>query len=231
MAVFAIGDLHLPGHEKKPMDVFGSHWDHHFETISENWNRLITQQDIVLIPGDISWAMQLAQAADDLHAIAALPGRKLLLRGNHDYWWSSLSKVRALLPESMYALQNDALMMDGHVFCGTRGWLLPSPQTSLQEADEKIYRRELLRLQMSLDKACALSTDDITVMLHYPPLLADGLDTDFTRILESYPVKRVVYGHLHGAGIRIGFQGERNGILYLLVSCDSLHFCPRRVSD
>lgn len=231
MAVFAIGDLHLPGHEKKPMDVFGSHWDHHFETISENWNRLITQQDIVLIPGDISWAMQLAQAADDLHAIAALPGRKLLLRGNHDYWWSSLSKLRAILPESMYALQNDALMMDGHVFCGTRGWLLPSPQTPLPEADEKIYRRELLRLQMSLDKACALSTEDITVMLHYPPLLADGLDTDFTRILESYPVKRVVYGHLHGTGIRIGFQGERNGIAYLLVSCDALHFCPQRVSD
>lgn len=231
MAVFAIGDLHLPGHEKKPMDVFGSHWDHHFETISENWNRLITQQDIVLIPGDISWAMQLAQAADDLHAIAALPGRKLLLRGNHDYWWSSLSKLRAILPESMYALQNDALMMDGHVFCGTRGWLLPSPQTPLPEADEKIYRRELLRLQMSLDKACALSTEDITVMLHYPPLLADGLDTDFTRILESYPVKRVVYGHLHGAGIRIGFQGERNGIAYLLVSCDALHFCPQRVAD
>ena len=231
MAVFAIGDLHLPGHEKKPMDVFGSHWDHHFETISENWNRLITQQDIVLIPGDISWAMQLAQAADDLHAIAALPGRKLLLRGNHDYWWSSLSKLRAILPESMYALQNDALMMDGHVFCGTRGWLLPSPQTPLPEADEKIYRRELLRLQMSLDKACALSTEDVTVMLHYPPLLADGLDTDFTRILESYPVKRVVYGHLHGTGIRIGFQGERNGIAYLLVSCDALHFCPQRVSD
>lgn len=231
MAVFAIGDLHLPGHEKKPMDVFGSHWDHHFETISNNWNRLITQKDIVLIPGDISWAMQLAQAVDDLNAIAALPGRKLLLRGNHDYWWSSLSKVRAMLPQSMYVLQNDALMLEGRMFCGTRGWLLPSPQTPLPEADEKIYRRELLRLQMSLDKACALSTEDVTVMLHYPPLLADGASTEFTQILESYPVKRVVYGHLHGAGIRIGFQGCRNGIEYLLVSCDALQFCPRKVSD
>lgn len=231
MAVFAIGDLHLPGHEKKPMDVFGSHWDHHFETISAHWNRMIAQEDIVLIPGDISWAMQLAQAADDLNAIAALPGRKLLLRGNHDYWWSSLSKLRAILPESMYVLQNDALMMDGHVFCGTRGWLLPSAQTALPEADEKIYRRELLRLQMSLDKACALSTEDITVMLHYPPLLADGLDTDFTRILEGYPVKRVVYGHLHGAGIRIGFQGEKKGIQYQLVSCDALQFCPKKITE
>lgn len=231
MAVFAIGDLHLPGHEKKPMDVFGSHWDHHFETISAHWNRMITQEDIVLIPGDISWAMQLAQAADDLNAIAVLPGRKLLLRGNHDYWWSSLSKLRAFLPEGMYVLQNDALMMDGHVFCGTRGWLLPSPQTALSEADEKIYRRELLRLQMSLDKACALSTEDITVMLHYPPLLADGLDTDFTRILEGYPVKRVVYGHLHGAGIRIGFQGEKKGIQYQLVSCDALQFCPKKIIE
>ena len=127
MAVFAIGDLHLPGHEKKPMDVFGSHWDRHFETISDHWRQLISQEDIVLIPGDISWAMQLAQAADDLNAIAALPGRKLLLRGNHDYWWNSLSKLRAVLPEGMFAFQNDGILLDVLVFCGTLCLNLPTP--------------------------------------------------------------------------------------------------------
>ena len=231
MAVFAIGDLHLPGHEKKPMDVFGSHWDRHFETISDHWRQLISQEDIVLIPGDISWAMQLAQAADDLSAIAALPGRKLLLRGNHDYWWNSLSKLRAVLPEGMFAIQNDALLLDGLVFCGTRGWNLPTPQSPLGAEDEKIYRRELLRLRMSLEKACALSREEITVMMHYPPLLADGEGTAFTDILEEYPVKRVVYGHLHGAGIKIAFEGRRKEIDYVLTSCDALHFCPKKLFE
>ena len=148
MAVFAIGDLHLPGHQQKPMDVFGSHWDRHFETISENWRRLIAPEDIVLIPGDISWAMQLAQAVDDLNDIAALPGRKLLLRGNHDYWWSSLAKIKAVLPAGMTVIQNDAATMDGHVFCGTRGWVFPTQQAALSPEDEKIYQRELLRLRL-----------------------------------------------------------------------------------
>ena len=128
MSVFAIGDLHLPGHAEKPMDVFGSHWDRHFETISENWRAKITHEDIVLIPGDISWAMQLSDAADDLAASGELPGTKLLLRGNHDYWWSSLSKLRAALPKSMHVIQNDAMLLDGRVFCGTRGWTFPTPQ-------------------------------------------------------------------------------------------------------
>ncbi len=229
MAVFAIGDLHLPGHQQKPMDVFGSHWNRHFETISENWRRLIAPEDIVLIPGDISWAMQLAQAVDDLNDIAALPGRKLLLRGNHDYWWSSLAKIKAVLPAGMTVIQNDAVTMDGHVFCGTRGWVFPTQQAALSPEDEKIYQRELLRLRMSLDRACQLSTQDITVMLHYPPLFADGISTAFTDLLEQYPIRRVVYGHLHGSGIRIGFQGERKGIAYHLVSCDALGFCPKQI--
>ena len=229
MAVFAIGDLHLPGHQQKPMDVFGSHWDRHFDTIRENWRRLVAPEDIVLIPGDISWAMQLAQAVDDLNDIAALPGRKLLLRGNHDYWWSSLAKIKAVLPAGLTVIQNDAVAMDGHVFCGTRGWVFPTPQAALSPEDEKIYQRELLRLRMSLDRACQLSTQDVTVMLHYPPLFADGVSTAFTDLLEQYPIRRVVYGHLHGPGIRIGFQGEKKGIVYHLVSCDALGFCPKQI--
>ena len=226
MSVFAIGDLHLPGHEQKPMDVFGSQWDRHFETISENWKQKITDDDIVLIPGDISWAMQLAEAVDDLKAIANLPGTKLLLRGNHDYWWSSLTKLRAVLPEKMHVIQNDAMRFGDHVFCGTRGWNFPTPQQTLNAQDEKVYLRELARLRMSLDQARRLGGDEVTVMLHFPPLFADGIGTAFTEILEEYAVKRVVYGHLHGAGIKIGFEGMREGISYHLVSCDALDFDP-----
>jgi len=229
MSVFAIGDLHLPGHEQKPMDVFGSHWDRHFETICENWRQKITAEDVVLIPGDISWAMQLSEALDDLAAIGGLPGTKLLLRGNHDYWWSSLSKLRAALPEGMHVIQNDALRIGDHVFCGTRGWNFPTQQQPLSGQDEKIYLRELMRLRMSLDQARRLGEAEITVMLHFPPLFADGLGTAFTEILEEYGVQRVVYGHLHGAGIKIAFEGERGGISYHLVSCDALGFNPLRI--
>ena len=224
MSVFAIGDLHLPGHSQKPMDVFGSHWDRHFETISENWRRLIAPEDIVLIPGDISWAMQLQEAQEDLDAIAQLPGRKLLLRGNHDYWWSSLSKLRAALPSGMQVIQNDAVLLDGHVFCGTRGWTFPTPQQNLGEQDEKVYQRELLRLKMSLDQAVKLGGKDITVMLHFPPLFADGVGTAFTEILKAYPVRSVVYGHLHGAGLNGAIRGQRGSVYYHQVSCDGLGF-------
>lgn len=231
MSVFAIGDLHLPGHDQKPMDVFGAHWDRHFETISENWVRKIRPEDVVLIPGDISWAMQLSEAQDDLNAIGQLPGTKLLLRGNHDYWWSSLAKLRAALPEGMHVIQNDAMKIGSHVFCGTRGWNFPTQQQPLNTQDEKIYQRELMRLRMSLDQAKKLEGDDITVMLHFPPLFADGLSTAFTDILEEYAVDRVVYGHLHGAGIKIGFEGEREGIRYHLVSCDALGFDPVQILE
>ena len=230
MSVFAIGDLHLPGHAEKPMDVFGSHWDRHFETISENWRRMITPEDVVLIPGDISWAMQLGDALDDLQAIAALPGTKLLLRGNHDYWWASLSKLRSSLPPGMHVIQNDAFAVGGRVFCGTRGWMFPTQQQALGEQDEKIYQRELMRLRMSLEQAGRLE-GEVTVMLHYPPLFADGVGTAFTDILEEFAVKQVVYGHLHGAGIKIAFEGERNGIDYHLVSCDALGFCPKQICE
>lgn len=229
MSIFAIGDLHLPGHAQKPMNVFGSHWDRHFETISRHWNSLVAPEDVVLIPGDISWAMQLEDALDDLRAIAELPGHKLLLRGNHDYWWSSLGKLRASLPDGMQVIQNDAALIGGHVFCGTRGWVFPTAQQPLSQQDEKIFQRELMRLRMSLDQAMALSGDDLTVMLHFPPLFADGIGTAFTDILEAYPVARVVYGHLHGAGVKIAFEGERRGIRYRLVSCDALGFCPIQI--
>lgn len=232
MAIYAIGDLHLPGHEEKPMNVFGDHWDRHFDVIKANWRSVVGQEDTVLIPGDISWAMQLEDALDDLREIAALPGGKLLLRGNHDYWWSSIGKVRAALEPSIKAIQNDAVAVGDYVICGTRGWNFPTAQQPLNDQNEKIFQRELMRLQMSLDQAMTiLNGRKLIVMLHFPPLFADGLATPFTEIMESYPVTCVVYGHLHGMGIRIAYEGVRNGIVYQLTSCDALNFCPVLVGE
>ena len=137
MSIFAIGDLHLPGGDKKPMDVFGAHWERHFERICADWQSRVKPEDIVLIPGDISWAMQLSDALNDLREIAKLPGTILLLRGNHDYWWSSLSQLRACLPENMHAVQNDAFDAGDCVFCGTRGWTIPLGQNATAQ-DEKL---------------------------------------------------------------------------------------------
>lgn len=225
MSLFAIGDLHLPGGDEKPMDVFGSHWDDHFRRISEDWCSRVRETDTVLIPGDISWAMQLGDAAPDLAAIGQLPGKKVILKGNHDYWWSSLTRVKAILPDGMRAIQHNALDLGEAVVCGTRGWTLPTAEAPLSENDQKIFAREQLRLEMSLQEAMCIRADrPLVVMMHYPPLYDQERDTAFTRILEKYPVDTVVYGHLHGAGIRAGYNGVWNGVNYRLTSCDSLDF-------
>lgn len=225
MRAFAIGDLHLPGGDMKPMDVFGAHWENHFERIGEDWRRRVAEDDIVLIPGDISWAMQLADALSDLRAIARLPGTILILRGNHDYWWTSLTQLRCNLPENMRAVQNDAVDAGKFVVCGTRGWTIPGQGASAQ--DEKIYRREELRLRMSLDAAKKLAAGrPILAMMHYPPLLPEhkGAGTAFTRVLTEYGVTRCVYGHLHGQSVQRGMHAMYDGVRYDLVSCDSLGF-------
>ncbi len=225
MKLYAIADLHLPGGDDKPMDLFGEHWAGHFEKISDDWRSRVSAEDVVLIPGDISWAMQLEQAVPDLQAIGALPGRKVLLRGNHDYWWSSISRVREALPPGMAAVQNDALDLDSCVVCGTRGWNLPLPDAPLKPEDEKIYLRELSRLELSLQEAVRLAgSRPIVCMTHYPPLYRGLTDTAPAALLQRYGVRTVVYGHLHGQSIRSGFSGENQGIRYLLTSCDSLQF-------
>ena len=139
--LFAIGDLHLPGGDDKPMNVFGDHWDDHFERISEDWRARVGEDDTVLIPGDISWAMQLEHAIPDLHAIGELPGKKVILKGNHEYWWSSITKVRANLPAGMKALQYDALDIGEAVVCGTRLWNLPTRDNALKPEDQHIFDR------------------------------------------------------------------------------------------
>lgn len=226
MTIWAISDLHLPAREK-PMDIFGPHWANHFERIRSAWLEQIGAEDIVLLPGDLTWAMRLEEALEDLMKIAALPGRKILLRGNHDYWWGSISRLRAALPEGCYALQNDALLIDDLVFAGSRGWLIPNEADSVSD-DAKIYRRERQRLEMSLESAKRLcDAGKPIVMMHYPPR-AEGSE-GFADILRAYGVETVVYGHLHGAGIAGAIRGEVDGIRYHLVSCDALDFKPVRI--
>lgn len=227
MTIYAIGDLHLPGGDDKPMEVFGSHWEGHWQKIKEDWLGKVGDEDVVLIPGDISWAMQLEHAVEDLRAIGALPGRKIILRGNHDYWWGSITRVREALPEGMYALQNDAVEIDGVIFCGSRGWTIPTGEDG---ETARIYARELLRMRMSLERAAKQANGKpLIFMTHFPPLGEGGVTTAVSDMLEEFSVRDAVYGHLHGASVKTAFTGEVNGVNYHFVSCDGLEFKLHRV--
>jgi predicted phosphohydrolase len=224
MRIFAIGDLHLPGGQVKPMDVFGAHWAGHFEKIAADWRARVGGEDVVLLPGDLSWAMTLEEAAPDLAAVCDLPGKKIFLRGNHDYWWSSLTRLRGMLPEGAFALQNDARVVGDAVFAGTRGWTV-TPPASGNERDQKIYRREVLRLELSLKDAVHRGGGrPIVVLLHFPPFGDKREGSGFTELMEDYAVRHCVYGHLHGEGLKYAVSGERGGVMYHQVSCDGLHF-------
>lgn len=220
MEIYAIGDLHLPGGDDKPMNVFGAHWEGHFQKISQDWQQRVKPEDLVLIPGDISWAMQIEDALPDLQAIGELPGRKVILRGNHDYWWCGIGHLRELLPSGMYALQNDALAIDDVVLCGTRGWTYGSETAE----DKKIYAREVLRLELSLTWAKKQKGSRLIAMTHYPPLGEKGEETPMSQLLSQYGVGDTVYGHLHGASLRGAVTGLHGGVRYHCVSCDGLGF-------
>lgn len=231
MNIYAIGDLHLSGEPPtKPMEKFGEHWLGHKEKIKYNWQSTVQPEDYVIIAGDISWAMNLPEADVDLKWIAALPGHKILLRGNHDYWWTSISKMRKLYPEFIF-LQNDSTLVelakeDGVqkvAVCGTRGWTLPSSEKFTEE-DNKIYLREGVRMELGLQQAAKLEADVLVLAMHYPPLFAPEETTVFTDLLEKYQVKHCVYGHIHGENHVITFEGERKGVNYKLVSCDTQGF-------
>ena len=209
------------------MDIFGPHWENHFDRIAEDWRSKVTDGDIVLLPGDLSWAMHLEEALEDLQRVAELPGRKLILRGNHDYWWSAIGRLRRALPEGMYALQNDAMALDGLLFAGSRGWMIPAGGDAGPD-DVKIYERERLRLEMSLAAARRIDENaPIVAMMHYPPLTQSA--GGFSDILKKYGVRDCLYGHLHGAALRGAVRGERDGIWYHQVSCDGLDFRVYRV--
>ena len=205
------------------MDIFGPQWENHFDRIRDSWLSQVTEEDVVLLPGDFTWAMRLDEAMEDIGKVGVLPGRKILLRGNHDYWWSGIGQVRRALPEGMYALQNDAMTLEGITFCGSRGWTCP--QSAGDTENERLYARELLRLRMSLECARKRSPDGPVVALtHFPPLGEGGVRTRVSDLMAEFHVNDVVYGHLHGASIKTAYSGQVNGVRYHYVACDGLGF-------
>jgi uncharacterized protein len=230
MSVFAIGDLHLSGASPKPMDIFGDHWTEHWSRVKENWLSIVTEEDLVLIPGDLSWAMKLEDAAYDLDDICSLPGTKLIMKGNHDYWWSSLSKVNSLLSNNTFALQNNSFRFKESVIAGTRGWTCPGTNQYNPAEDEKLYIREAGRLELSLKIAREASPGGLLIgMMHYPPSDKYGTSNLYTDLFEKYGAAEVVYGHLHSASIPGALSGNIRGINYTLVSCDAIGFSPLKI--
>ena len=229
MRVFAISDVHLSlGVENKSMDVFGTGWARHIQRLQEGWRDTVAPGDLVLLAGDISWAMCRQDAREDLFFLHTLPGTKVLLRGNHDFWWSGYSKVLSMLPPSLKAVQNNALRLGDICICGTRGWTAPGTAGFSEEEDRKLFEREKVRLRLSLEQLPKAGTLNLC-MLHYPPFAEKGEPTDMVHILEEYPVQHVVYGHLHGKSGRSAFQGLYGETEYHFTSADALHFVPKRI--
>ena len=239
MALYAIADLHLSMSEgvDKPMDIYGGAWVDHENRLRENWLAEIGPEDTVLIPGDISWALYLRDAMADLAWIDSLPGTKLLLRGNHDPWWSSMAKMRGLF-ESIKFIQNDAYDGGDFIVFGSRGWVCPGDKLFKPEQDQKIYERELIRLQMSADCAVKMAGEGqksglrktIIGALHYPPTNEKKQPSGFTDIFAKAGCQRVVYGHLHGEYVwPNGPEGWMYGINYTNVALDRLDCRPLRL--
>ena len=223
MKVYSISDLHLDIYNTKPMDIFGPVWQDYLDKIIDSWNTLVTEEDVVILAGDYSWAMKLEDAEKDFEFLTKLKGKKILIRGNHDYWWSSLTKVREKLPENVYALQNDAIKIGEYIFCGNRGWLIPEGKFNTEE-NQKIYAREVIRLELSLKNAKKLQTNNekIIFITHYPPFNNKVEASDYTKMLEELGVYKVVFGHLNGYVNPKILYNEINGIGYYLTSCDAV---------
>mgnify|MGYP002626144127 CR=1 FL=1 len=227
MAVFTIADLHLPLGIDKPMNKFGSRWDGYVERIENNWRATVRDDDTVVLPGDLSWATYLEQAERDFEYLERLPGKKILLKGNHDYWWTTITKLNEFTEKngfkSISFLHNNSYTADGISICGTRGWLYPA-WTAFSEADEKYFSREVGRLELSLKAA---ETENRVVFTHYPPMSRQGEGNAFTEMLQKYGVKKCYYGHLHGMSHANRIPGVVDGIEYHLVASDYLRFTLR----
>lgn len=234
MKIFAIADLHLSLNENinKSMEVFGEGWENYVERLKVSWLKAIKEEDIVLLPGDLSWGLKLDEAIDDLEWISKLPGTKIMVKGNHDLWWSGIKKLNELY-DNMIFLQNDCYYIKEKdlAICGTRGWNLPATE-EFTEQDLKIYNREKMRLKFSLDRAKALNAGHIITAMHYPPADSERKLIGFTEILEEYDVEACVYGHLHGMiSYGKGIKGNYHGIEYRLVSLDYLGAVPKLIYD
>lgn len=221
MKVFAISDLHLSLSGEKPMDIFGASWSDYLDKISLSWNEKVSDDDIVLICGDISWAMKLETAVNDIEYINKQKGTKIIIRGNHDYWWNGITKVRNALPKNIYALQNDSVKIGNVIFCGSRGWAVEGAP-DYNEQDEKIYHREVERFKLALSDAQKLREegDVLIALIHYPPFNVRRENSLFTELFEKFKVDKVVYGHLHGKEVKTYPLMSKNGVEYILSSCD-----------
>ena len=222
--LYAIGDLHLSFSNDKPMDVFGEAWRDHAEKLKKGFSAL-TDEDVTVLCGDLSWAMGLEAAIDDFRFIDALPGKKILLKGNHDYWWSTAAKAQKLFAEnglrSMRILHNNAFAYGDYAICGTRGWFFEEEHGL--EHDRKIMRREVMRLEASLQAA---GERQKLVFLHYPPIYQKYECPEILELLERYEVKKCFYGHIHGKGIPAAFNGWRGCTEFRIVSADAVGFAP-----
>ncbi len=228
MGLYAISDFHLSLNQDKPMHVFGDNWSDHDDKIKENWLSTVSNDDTVLIAGDISWSMKIEDGLADLAWIHQLTGKKIFVKGNHDYWWDSYSKISNLY-EDMKFIQNNYFTYGEYAVCGTRGWICPS-NDNVTSHDRKIYNREIIRLRLSLDKAKKDGFEKFIVMLHYPPTNDKFDESGFTEVIKDYNVKKVIYGHLHGPFNYNVLEGVREGVEYVLASCDYLDFKPRKIT-
>lgn len=227
MALYAIGDLHLCLGAPKPMDIFGGTWVGYMEKLKKGMS-VISPEDTTILLGDLSWGLGLEEAKADFAWIDRIPGRKIILKGNHDYWWSTTSKFYKFCNENgfsnQFILNNNHFEYDGWAICGTRGWFFEEDRSG--QHDEKVFKRELIRLEASLQSAGDLPK---MVFLHYPPRYKGYECTEIIELLKKYQVRRCFYGHLHGASHGLAIEGLWDGIEYRLVSADRLNFQPLAV--
>lgn len=236
MAIFAIADLHLSFNENKPMNIFGERWQNHEEKIKQDWLKKVTEKDTVLLPGDFSWSMYLKDTKADFEYLDKLPGRKILLKGNHDYWWSTLNKMQKYVEENNFKnidfLYNNSYEVEGNIIAGTRGWV----QSNEQE-DKKMINRESIRLEISIKDGIQKFGEDkpIIICMHYPPYTnynkQNLIDSPFIEIMRKYNVKKCIYGHLHGESIKEAIQGNIKGIDTTLVSADGVNFKLIKITE
>lgn len=226
MSIYAISDLHLSFGVDKPMNIFGKSWDNYEQKIASNWKKKVKKNDTVIIPGDISWGMSLKETINDFKFINELPGKKIILRGNHDYYFSTVTKLKKFFEQNKFntieILHNNAIELDNYILCGTRGW--GKTENNDKKLDKKIIAREEIRLKLSLDNAVKLNESlkikkDILVAMHFPPFI-----NNFQNIFKEYGVKICIYGHLHGYGHFMIKEGIIDGVDYKMVSCDYTKF-------
>ena len=230
MSLYAIGDLHFSTSVNKPMNIFGDNWDNHEIKIIDSWRLKVKPEDTVLVLGDTSWGINLEEAKSDLDIISELPGQKFFVKGNHDYWWTTVTNLNKLYDNCKF-MQTNFYEYGEYAICGGRGWICPN-DVKCDSKDEQIYKREENRIRISLEAARKNGYEKIIVVTHYPPTNDKLEESLFTRLYEEYKVEKVIYGHLHGReSFKMGLKGIRNGVEYILASCDYLNFDLIKILD